>query len=216
MPHEYALPIHMIHGAFLQKALKHLPTLEEIKAYVERKRESLMRIEGERYKAVKKAYLDTINNYTLEDFKPLLEPRKVSDQDAPVVFRITDYDNPLKYRLYQGFYYVETIEVKGDPFDHIEVDDVVYSRYCRPEQMRIMETGNTVFGDWWSVSISKDSRGHSVFNRENWEKTVTEATNRIDEINSHRAKRAKQVHFDPPKVEWVTPIADEIFSTPKL
>ena len=213
MPHEYALPIHMIHGAFLQKALKHLPTLEEIKAYVERKRESLMQVDGRRYKAVKKAYLDTINNYALEDFRVLLEPRKVSDRDAPVVFRITDYDNPLEYRLYQSFYYTEVPEVEGDPFDHIEVDDVLYDRYCRPEQMRIMETGNTLFGNWWSLSIGKDSRGHSVFTRENWEKTVAEATNRIDELDS---KRTKPVAFNPPKVEWITPVPDALFSTPKL
>ena len=221
MPHEYALPIHMIHGASLQKALKHLPTLEEIKAYVERRRETLMSGDGVTYKEVKKAYLNTVNNYSLEDFKPLLEPRKVLDQNAPVVFRIMTYDDTQEYRLYQGFYYragkdIENPVTTGDPFNYIEVDDMPYARYCRPERMRIMETGNTLFGDWWSVSISNDSRGHSVFTRENWEKTAAEARNRIDELNSKRRKSAKQIHFSPPEVEWVTPVPDEFFSTPNL
>ena len=240
MPHEYALPVHTSHGGFLQKALKHLPTLEEIKAYLERRRDTLMSGDGVAYKAVKKAYLDTINNYSLEDVKPLLEPRRVSGQDAPIVFRITRYDGIQEYRLYHGFYYAERIpdviivagatrqdrentrkyrkkvQLEGDPFDYIEVDNVLYSRYCRPERMLIMETGNTLFGDWWSVSISKDSRGHSVFNRENWEKTITEATKRIDELNSKRRKEVKQISFNPPEVEWVTPVPDALFSIPRL
>lgn len=215
MPHDYGLPIHMSHGAFLQKTLKHLPTLEEVKTYIERKRETLMIGDGAAYKAVKKAYLDTINNYSLEDFKPLLEPRKVSDQDAPMVFRITGIGDILEYRLYQGFYYRTSGEAAGDPFDYIEANDMTYVRYCRPEQLRIMETGNTLFGDWWSVSIEA-SRGHIVFNRENWEKTITEATKRVDELNSKRRKDAKQVSFNPPEVEWVTPIAEEFFSTLNL
>lgn len=219
MPHEYALPIHMIHGAFLQKALKHLPTLEEIKVYAGVRLENLMRADLVAYEGIKKAYLNTINNYTLEDFRVLLEPRKVSDQDAPIVFRITRYEDTQEYRLYQGFYYTEEVsrqEVEGNPFYYIEVDDLVYARYCRPERMRIMETGNTLFGDWWSVSVSNDSRGHSVFTRENWEKTVAEATNRIDELNSKRRKEVKQISFNPPEVEWVTPVPDEFFSTPNL
>ena len=212
MSHSYGLPIHIGAYAVIQKALKHLPTLEEIKTYLKRKRESLMRGDLVAYEEVKKAYLDTINNYSLEDFKPLLEPRKVSGQDAPVVFRITRYDSTQEYRLNQGFYYDEKKEVEGDPFNYIEVDDTIYARYCRPEQMRIIETGNTMFGDWWSVSIKRDPRG-IVFNRENWEKTITEATSRIDEIN---AERAKPVNFYPDEVEWITPIPDELFSTPKL
>ena len=209
-PHEYGLPIHTTHC--IQKALKHLPTLEEIKAYVEGRRKDLMRGELAAYKEVKKAYLDTINSYSLEDFKPLLEPRKLSDHEAPVTFRITGIGDALEYRLYQGFYYRTGGEAAGDPFDYIEVDDVTYVRYCRPEQLRITETGNTMFGDWWSVSIRRDSRG-IVFNRENWERTITEATAHIDEIN---VGRRKPVSFNPDKVEWITTIADEFFSTPKL
>uniref|UniRef100_A0A6M3M9F3 Uncharacterized protein n=1 Tax=viral metagenome TaxID=1070528 RepID=A0A6M3M9F3_9ZZZZ len=210
MPHEYGLPIHT--SWFIQKALKHLPTLEEIKAYVEGRRKDLMRGELAAYEGVKRAYLDTINNYSLEDFKPLLEPRKVSDHEAPVTFKITGIGYALEYRLYQGFYYRTGGEAAGDPFDYIEVDDVTYVRYCRPEQLRITETGNTMFGDWWSVSIRKDPRG-IVFNRKNWERTIAEATSRIDEVN---VGRRKPVHFNPDEVEWITPIADEFFSTPKL
>ena len=40
-PHEYGHPIHT--NRCIQKALKHLPTLEEIKAYVEGRREAFMR-----------------------------------------------------------------------------------------------------------------------------------------------------------------------------
>lgn len=217
MSHSYGLPIHIGTYAAIQKALKHLPTLEEIKTYLKRKRESLMRGDLVAYEEVKKAYLDTINNYSLEDFKPLLEPRKVSGQDAPVVFRITRYDSTQEYRLYQGFYYDEKNEVEGDPFNYIEVDDTIYARYCRPEQMRIMETGNTMFGNWWSVRIKIDPRG-IVFNRENWERTIAGAMNRVDEINASRLKssRVKPVNFYPDEVEWITPMPDELFSTPKL
>jgi len=208
VPHDYGLPIYMKHGGFLQKALAHLPTLDEVKTYAER---DCMRGDLAAYEKVKKAYLDTVNNYSLEDFKPLLEPRAVSDHEAPVVFRITGIGDALEYRLYHGFYY-RTREVDGDPFDYIEVDAKTYVRYCRPDQLKITETGNTTFGDWWSVSIQKTSGG-IVFNRANWEKTITEATSRIDEIN---AERVKPVNFKPDEVEWVTPIADEFFSTPEL
>jgi len=211
MPHEYGLPVHTTHGGVLRKALKHLPTIEEIRAYAEHGGENLMHGDLATYKRMKKAYLDTVNNYSLEDFRPLLEPREVSDHEAPVVFRITGIGDALEYRLYHGFYY-RTGEVDGDPFDYIEVDDMTYVRYCRPDQLKITETGNTMFGDWWSVSIQKTSGG-IVFNRENWERTITEATSHIDEIN---ADRVKPVNFNPDEVEWVTPIADEFFSTPEL
>jgi len=212
LTHDYGLPVHIDTYKAIQKALTHLPTLEEIQVYAEKRWKTLMHAEGIRYKGVKERYLHTINNYTLEDFKPILEPRKVSDQDAPVVFRITRYDSTQEYRLYQGFYYAEK-EVEGDPFDYIEVDNMLYIRHCRPEQLRIMETGNTLFGNWWSISIRKDSRGHSVFTRENWEKEIAEATTRIDELNS---ERATPIAFNPPEVVWITPIPDEIFSTPKF
>lgn len=205
-PHDYGLSVH-VDVYSIKKALKHLPTLEEIEAYVKRNRESLMNAEGVMYKGVKERYLHTINNYTLEDFKPILETRKVSSQDAPVVFRIDD----VIYRLYRGFYYRTETEAK-DPFNCIEVDGL-YTRYCRPEQLRIMETGNTMFGNWWSISIRTDSRGHSVFTQENWENNLTEAKARIDELNS---KRVKPIAFNPPEVVWITPIPDEHFSIPKL
>ncbi len=247
MPHEYGLPIHIGTYRAIQKALKHLPTLKEIKAYIKRNREKLMKVEGARYKEVKKAYLHAINNYSLEDFKPIMEPRRVSDQDAPIVFRITRYEGTQEYRLYQGFYYAEKVAeviidagarypshssytvkrqdkentrkyrkkvlLEGDPFNYIDVGGVLYAKHCRPEQLRITETGNTMFGNWWSISISKDSRGHSVFNRENWENKLTEAKARIDELNS---KRVKPIAFNPPEVVWITPIPDELFSIPKL
>ena len=237
LSHDYGLPVHIGTYKAIQKALKHLPTLEEIEAYVERKRKILMNAEGVMYKGVKERYLHTINNYTLEDFAPIMKPRRVSDQDAPIVFRITRYEGTQEYRLYQGFYYAERIpdviivagaprqdrentrkyrkkvQLEGDPFDYIEVDNVLYARYCRPEQLRIMETGNTMFGNWWSISIRKDSRGHSAFNRENWEKAIIEAKARIDELNS---KRVKPIAFNPPEVVWITPIPDEHFSIPKL
>ncbi len=202
LPHDYGLPIHIDTYKAIQKELKHLPTLEEIQVYAEKSWKTLILGDLATYKGVKERYLNTVNNYTLEDFKSILEPRKVSDQDAPVVFRITRYDSIQEYRLYRGFYYAEK-EVEGDPFNHIEVDDILYIRHCRPDQLRIMETGNTMFGNWWSISISKDSRGHSVFNRENWEKTITEAKARIDELNS---KRTKPIAFNPPEVVWITPI----------
>ena len=211
LTHDYGLPVHIDTYKAIQKALTHLPTLEEIQVYAEKRWKTLMHAEGVMYKGVKERYLYTINNYTLEDFKPLLEPRKVLEQDAPLVFRITRYDSTDEYRLYQGFYY------KGydsnDPFDCIDVGGVLYARHCRPEQLRIMETGNTLFGNWWSVSIGKDSRGHSVFTQENWEKEIAEATTRIDALNS---KRATPVAFNPPEVVWITPIPDELFSIPKL
>ena len=214
-PHEYGLSIHISPWKDIQKALKHLPTLEEIKAYIERNREKLMKVEGARYKEVKEAYLHAINNYSLEDFKPLLEPRKATPMNAPLMFRITGYDSTEEYRLYQGFYYrTGHPTTSTNPFDYIDVEGVLYARHCRPEQLRIRETGNTLFGNWWSIRILKDSQGHSVFNRENWDKTLSEATKRIDELNLVRG--VKPISFNPPKVEWITPIPDEFFSTPKL
>lgn len=216
MPHEYGLPIHIGTYADIQIELKHLPTLEEIKAYAEHRRKDLMRGHlvanfSAAYEGVKRAYLDTVNNYSLEDFKPLLEPRKASDHEAPAVFRITGIGDTFEYRLYHGFYY-RTGEVDGDPFNYIEVNGMTYVRYCRPDQLRITETGNTMFGNWWSVSIQKTAGG-IIFNKENWERTITEATSRIDEIN---ADRVKPVNFNPDEVEWVTPMPDELFSTPEL
>uniref|UniRef100_A0A6M3LZ98 Uncharacterized protein n=1 Tax=viral metagenome TaxID=1070528 RepID=A0A6M3LZ98_9ZZZZ len=208
MPHEYGLPFHTAYW-LIQKALRHLPTIEEIKAYAENRRENLMDLTA--YEEVKTAYVNTINNYSLEDFKPILEPRKVSNHEAPVVFRITGPGDSLEYRLYHGFYYRTAGEV-DIPFNHIEVNEVIYRRYCRPEQLKITETGNTMFGDWWSVSV-KNTWGGVIFNRENWERTIAEATYRIDELN---AERVTPVHFNPPEIEWITPVPEEFFNIPKL
>ena len=185
----------------IRKELKHLPTVEALKTYIKRKRKTLMANEREGYQVVKKAYLDTIKNYTLDDLKPLLEPRVVSSEEAPRVFKVDTYNNSTTYRLYQGFYYTSGAETPDDfihMFDYITVDDEVYKRCCVPEQLKISQTGNTLFGDWWSMSITKD-RGDIIFNRENFDRELTEANKRIGKDNINRRK---PISFTPPKVEW--------------
>jgi len=206
MPWEYSLPVH-VDGANIAGSLKYLPTLKEIKDYVENKREHLRVMVLSAYKNTKKKYLETINNYSLEDFKEILEPRKVSRTKIPILFRITRYDEVREYCMYQGFYYVSS-DVTDNPFNYINIDGTTHVRLCRPEQLRITETGNTMFGDWWSIRIEQSQRG-ILFNRENWAKTITDAEDRIEELNRNRSKkisfrnRSKKISFNPPQVEWM-------------
>jgi len=197
LPWEYGLPV-IVEGANIAGSLNHLPTLEEIKDYVEDKRERLLARTLSRYKDIKEKYLETINNYSLEDFKEILEPRKVPISEAPISFRIRNYDAVEEYRMYQGFYY-KSSDVIDDPFNYINIDGSTYVRLCRPEQLRITETGNTMFGNWWSISIEKTQKG-ILFNRENWDKTVSDAETRINELNRNRREK---ISFNPPQVEWI-------------
>ena len=178
----------------IRRSILSRPTVEELERYAQ----NLRHHEISYYADVKEQYLQTVADYTLEDFKAVLEPQHVNEFYAPLLFTIHGLGDTLDYRLYDGFYYRSGSDLQGDPFDYIKVNDILYKRYCRPEQLRITQTGNTMFGDWWSLYITKDSHGE-LFTRENWDKTLVDTNDYVRERN---IDRRTPINFTPPRVEW--------------
>lgn len=207
LPDDYGLPVHSDRGN-IKIIIKDLPTVEEINVYLEKNRKSILKNLIDRFNVVKKEYLDAIRDYRLSDFKTVLEVRSISENDAQLVCIIdkTTIDKTRYLRLYNSFYYwsVKKIEGNDDVFEYIRVNRKLYKRDCRKEVMSITQTGNTTFGDWWSMHIehSHSNKSNTVFNKKNYDRIVEEGKNWIKEKNKNRVTK---IHFSYPKVKWVNP-----------
>ena len=201
LPDYYGLPVHSDRGN-IKTVIQDLPTVEEINVYLEKNRKGILKNLIGRYNVVKKEYLDTIRDYRLSDFKTVLEVRSISGNDAQLVCII---DKNRYLRLYNDFYYWSVKKIEGDDvFEYIRVNGKLYKRDCRKMVLAITQTGNTTFGDWWSMSIeySHSNKSNAVFNKQNYDRIVEEGKNWIRKKNKNRVTK---IHFSYPRVKWVNP-----------
>lgn len=201
LPYGYGLPVHGEHGN-ISIIIKDLPTVEDINAYLKGNKKRILKDLINTYNAVKKEYLDVIRDYRLSDFKTVLEVRSIPENDAPLVCII---DKTRYLRLYNRFYYWSVKKIEGDDvFEYIKVNGKLYKRDCRKEILSITETGNTLFGDWWSMDIEyhHSNKSNRMFNKKNYDGILEERKNIIRGKNRDRVTK---IHFSYPKVKWVNP-----------
>jgi len=73
----------------------------------------------------------------------------------------------------------------------------LFVKYCKKTELKITQTGNTLFGDWWSLYIQTKHPNleNKKFTRKNFEKEMKSAQKWVD---SHK----KKINFFYPKVKW--------------
>jgi len=74
----------------------------------------------------------------------------------------------------------------------------LYQKYCKKSELGITETGNTLFGAWWSLWIEPKHNvnlTYKKFTRKNFEKALSKAEKWV---KSHK----KKIHFSSPKIQW--------------
>ena len=159
------------------------------------------------YLRVKQEYRDVIERYTMDDFKPLFMPKQATDDDSPIVFKL----DKKEVRLHENFYYQEVSKIDkediSDPnncIKYIQVDKKIYHKICRKEIFCIKQTGNTMFGNWWSFDLGKYDNGYgcSPFNKKTYEEEVEKTKKWIKKKNKNRNEK---IRVNYPKVEWVKP-----------
>lgn len=76
----------------------------------------------------------------------------------------------------------------------------LYVKYCKKLQLGITQTGNTLFGDWWSLWVEEKCNPnltYKKFTRKNFEKSLREAKKWIKRENPN-----KKIHFSYPTIQW--------------
>jgi len=180
--------------------IKDLPSVKELVAY-KSKYDKTSRLQE--YFRVRDEYLENVTNYSLKDFEELKVIRDVPEADAPIIFDIKGHEKISTFRLYKGFYYA-SVEGKAedkDKLEYLKISGELYLRGGRAEGYTIKQTGNLVFGDWWSFGF--EAGGYGVpFNKENWEKELAEATAFVNET---RRDKGSKTSFTPPQITWIHP-----------
>ena len=173
------------------------PRVLDLLIYLER-RDKLKPIAE--YFTIRDSYIESLSKYHPNDFDDLKIVREVQEADAPIVFNIKAYERSSDFRIYKGFYYASVggKAEKMDELQYIRVKDELYLRGGKAEGYTIEQTGNLMFGDWWSIGFTSGGTG-TPFNKENWEKKLAEAEAFVKEHGG------KDVRYNPPKITWIHP-----------
>jgi len=190
----------------LTYVIKEMPTVEELQAWAKKHWTSILYALLLVYDETKKEYEEVISKHTLKDFEPALTICEVSEEEAPIVCKLTEFDKTSVLRIYKRFYYrqVEAEKVEGDVFSYIKVSGMTYVRLCRIELMGIEQSSNVIFGDWCSINVKEGTPNErTLFNKENYERAIKKIRRWLKKEFSpeHLAK----VRFSYPKVEWIRP-----------
>lgn len=208
--------LHVIDERYdLKDSIKDAPTVEELRTYAAKHRASLLGSFLLEYDETKKAYLEAISKFTMKDFEPALTIREVTEEAAPIVFKLTDSgydenkewasDRTTEWRLYKGFYWQRVTKVSADVFSYINIAGITYMRVCRAETLEIRRDSNIYFGGWCSIHIERGTPNErTLFNKENYERYIAETTEWIRKECSTPERFAK-VSLSYPKAEWLRP-----------
>lgn len=73
----------------------------------------------------------------------------------------------------------------------------LYVKYCKKTELKITQTGNTLFGNWWDLSVEtfNPNLKNTKFTKKNFEKELKGAQKWVD---SHK----KKINFFYPKIKW--------------
>lgn len=198
--HGYGLPA--VKGGYpIWMGLRDMPTIQELLTWLEKHKIDLSGLEA--YLGIRDRYIDTIRNYSLEDFKEIKIIREASEDEAPVVFIVEGRGKSSVFRIYNGFYYasVENKAEDKEELRYLKVSDELYLRGDRAEGYTIRQTGNLMFGDWWSFGFEAGGTGVPL-NKENWEQELAEADAYVKE---HWRNRSGSPSWNPPQITWVHP-----------
>lgn len=86
----------------------------------------------------------------------------------------------------------------------------LYVHYCKRRQLVINQTGNTLFGDWWTLDVETPNPNlKSVpFNRKNFERELAKTKRWLTEKGCFKREK---FHFSYPKIKWPPkPIAKSV------
>lgn len=79
----------------------------------------------------------------------------------------------------------------------------IYYKYCKKSNLTITQTGNTLFGDWWTLDVGL--RHHSLkntkFTRKNFERELEKAKKFVNSKPS-RLTHGRKIFFTYPKIQW--------------
>jgi hypothetical protein len=82
------------------------------------------------------------------------------------------------------------------------IGNTLYRHRCNGNELCITQTGNTVFGDWWSMDIeSRHPSKNSVrLTENNYRRELMRAKKRLAKESIDRAKK---IHFSYPRISFV-------------
>jgi len=83
------------------------------------------------------------------------------------------------------------------------IGNTIYVEWCKVKELAVTQTGNLIFGDWWSMSVEPDygKPNYPRLTPENYRKAIKEGQKRVDEANTD--KPYKRHHFTYDKVRFV-------------
>lgn len=196
--HLYGYGLTAMKGGYpIQMGLRDAPTVQELLTGLEKNKADSGPLIT--YLGIRDRYVDTIRNYTLEDFEEIEVIREATEANAPIVFITEHYDKRSIFRIYKGFYYASIDAVEDeDKLRYLKVGGELYLRGARAEDYTIKQTGNLMFGDWWSFGFEAGGSG-VPFNKENWERELAETEAFVNE------RRTPKTSFTPPRISWIHP-----------
>lgn len=73
----------------------------------------------------------------------------------------------------------------------------IFVEYCKKTELMITQTGNTLFGDWWTMDIEPRhvNKSNLRFNKKNFERE-------LEKTKKWLSKKTKDIHFTYPKIKW--------------
>jgi len=188
-------------GVTILRELKHLPSVEALKNYVDENQALLKKRLVKNYFDVVGEYQQAHEQFKLEDFDE--EVPLVPEVAAPLIFEFVHDDKPnILVRRFNGWFYqsVESVDEKTSDNDLIEVNDAVFEKWCTV--LYVTDNGNKIFGSWWSMNVES---GHANkksrrFTKPNFDRLFYEAKAYFES-----KKVGDKGHFRYPRLKWHHP-----------
>jgi len=166
------------------------------------------------------------------DFSKIILTR-ATEEDAPLICNIKDFQLNQTLRLFKGYYYgdfdrwnhtfyfkdkqgrltdktaialmvelrkKETTYYPTRGKHYLIVGKRIYVRWCKKSELKITQTGNTMFGDWWTMDI--ESATGLSFTKKNFNKELDKTKRWVEKKNKGRKKK---IHFSYPRIKWFKP-----------
>ena len=124
------------------------------------------------------------------------------DKFSPAVTTVISLKNRVTEKAAKKFLdKIKKEDMKYSSITNLEfylIGTKMYHKYCKKSKLGITETGNTLFGSWWSLWVEpmhNSNLTYKKFTRNNFEKKLSKAQKWV---NSHK----KEISFNPPKIQW--------------
>lgn len=155
---------------------------------------------------------------SLNDFvKELLNSAKmkiknVTEKEAPLIYNIKDYMLNQNLRFYNGYYYSDfdkwndrkhsVKDINNENLERfIKVNKKLYKKWCKKSELCITETGNTMFGDWWTMDVDLRCNKNNVrFNKKNFLKELEKVKKWIKK--KEKVRNNRKINFSYPRIKW--------------